>query len=110
MNGECGKDKMTEVVEEKLQSKQEAVAVYEKTHKALEDTRVESRAARLELIEKIMCDEKDVLAPWNIQEIQAALVKFLEVQERLGRCWFENANADARMLWAIGGSYDDEPE
>ena len=101
---------MPEIVEEKPQSKQEIMADYEKTHKAFEDTRVESRAVRKELIAKILCDQKDVLAPSDIQEIKAALVKFLEVQERLGRCWFENGNSDARMLWVVGGSSDDEPE
>ncbi len=83
---------------------------YAKTHEKLEAVRLESRAARKKLIEAIMCDEKDVLAHSDIKNIEEALTQFLKVQKRLGRAWFQNGNATAKIFWQAGNKSFEETE
>ncbi len=82
----------------------------QKSHKNLETTRQESRTARQKLIDAIMCDGKDVLSPSDIKEIGKAMTSFLKVQKKLGKAWFQNAHADARLFWKAGNRSVEEVE
>lgn len=83
--------------------KREAVHLkHQESSQLLEKTALESGTKRAILIEKIVCDKKDVLSKKDIEEIKSALQQFLEVQERLGKAFFDNSNDFADVLWNVG--------
>ncbi|HEY4508208.1 MAG TPA: hypothetical protein VJJ55_00960 [Candidatus Paceibacterota bacterium] len=74
------------------------------SNRQLERAREKSREARAELIGAIICDEKDVLASSDIEEIQKALTAFLKVQKKLGAAFSRNSDNFARLLWQVPDS------
>ena len=73
----------------------------------LESVRQESRKARKELVDAIMCDQKDVLSRADISQVTRSLAKFFRIQKRLGTAFFKAANADAQFVGsAVTGPVD----
>ncbi len=85
-----------------IHQREKALATAGRMSRKLEEVRKESRAARAELIESIMCNGRDVLSKANIEEIQKALQKFLGVQKRILTAWYDEGEAAARYL-GVGG-------
>lgn len=65
--------------------------------RALERVRVESRQARDELTQAVMCGYKDILNEPDITNIEDKLAKFLAVQSRLLKAHAKSMEANAMV-------------
>ncbi len=81
---------------------------HERSQAKMEELRTKSRQVRKELIDAILCDAKDVLSRRDVAAVHKALKKFLAVQRRLGKAFFNNANTFGALLWAADGRPADE--
>ena len=78
---------------------------HRKLNKKLEETRQRYRLCREALCSKIKPGDepeiRDVLSHAEIKDAKRLFSRWLKLSRRLGKTWYEESNAFAKLSWAI---------